>query len=97
MKYIKQDSLDSRAESHTGRRVVHSNDMPVIIAVVLKTQPEGDVLTLFDWMIILQTFAKLQSELNVMLRVAEMTNWSSFLLCQFLLVCNTNMLPLTEW
>lgn len=40
MKNIEQDSLDSWAESHAGRRLVHSNDMSVIIAVVLKTQPK---------------------------------------------------------
>lgn len=43
MENIKHDSLDSWAESNAGRRVLHSNNVPVIIAVVLKTQKEGNI------------------------------------------------------
>lgn len=79
MKNIKHDSLDSWAESNAGRRVLHSNNVPMIIAVVLKTA-RRKYHNLKNNNNILQPFKTLQSELNQTVCYAdETTNLSSFL------------------
>lgn len=64
MKNIKHDSLDSWAESNAGRRVLHSNNVPMIIAVVLKTARRKYHNLKKKNNNILQPFKTLQSELN---------------------------------
>lgn len=73
MENMKHDSLDAWAESNAGRRVLHSNNVPVIIAVVLKTQKEGNITFFFFFFlkrqINMQPFETLQSELNQLMEM----------------------------